>query len=258
MTSSPERFHLPPARELSYLYFGNASFAVSDGESVLAIDPFFSRQFEWKGRTERYLNRPTIPAAAVQPLHGVLVSHEHGDHCDPATVQEMLSQPECFVYAPQATIDTLTAGGVGASRCIRLGKGTVFNIGAMHITSCPAIESEDEDEPIQRVGFLIEYAGTTLYHQGDSHGPARSWQEFRERLDALIVWPVYVDSYVMQMKPPSIIFHHMDRFEPGDFFCNKDSARELAYWSYRYPDIRFVVPQRNRWYSAKTHEPLGD
>ena len=125
------------------------------------------------------------------------------------------------------------------------------------MTVFPSIESEGGDEPVQRVGFLLEHEGACLYHQGDSHGPARAWQEFRDRLDAMIIWPVYVDTYVFQMRPRSIIFHHMDRFEPGDFFCNKDPRRELEYWQYRYPDTTFVAPTRNRWYSVKTHEPVS-
>jgi L-ascorbate metabolism protein UlaG (beta-lactamase superfamily) len=243
---------------LSYLYFSHVSFALSDGERLVVIDPFFSGEFIWNNKTETHLDRPTIDPTTVRPIDAILVSHEHGDHWDPFSLRA-LSQgvtPPPQVVAPRPTLDLMQQMGVDISRFTQAARGQQFQIGAMTITVFPAIESENSPEPVQRVGYLVEAHGACFYHQGDSHGPARAWQAFKDRLDAVVVWPVYVDHYCRQLQPRSVIFHHMDRFTPGDFFCNKNAQRELDYWSENYKDIRFVAPRRNIWLSVKTHAPV--
>src|SRR5690606_33285256 len=126
---------------------------------------------------------------------------------------------------------------------------------AMRVTAYPSVECDDQPEPISRVGFYVELQGAGFYPQGDSHGPGRAWQEVRPRLDAMVVWRVYVATYCRIKEPRPGIFHHMDRFTPGEFFFNADPRRELEYSQYRYPKTRFVVPQRNTWLNVKTHEP---
>jgi len=255
MSNTVPAFTLPPKGELSYLYFGHVSFAVSDGEHVVLIDPFFCGRFEWRNKTERHLEMPTMPLASVKPVSAVLVSHEHGDHWDKATLETLrCNNPGCRVVAPRTTIDLMKKEGVEIDGITQASMNMSFNVGAMKVTLFPSIESENAGEPVQRVGFLVEHNGAALYHQGDSHGPAKAWQAFRERLDTIIIWPIYVDSYVYGLRPPSIIFHHMDRFEPGDFFCNKDALHELSYWRNRYPEIHFTSPRRNTWLSVKTHK----
>ncbi|NCO34455.1 MAG: hypothetical protein AUJ92_17485 [Armatimonadetes bacterium CG2_30_59_28] len=241
----------PPKQQLSYLYFGHASFAVSDGESLVIADPFFSGEFEWLGKVERQLEPATIPVDSIHPCHAVLVSHEHTDHWDAEAIRKLLVNTDCTVYAPKPALDVMAQEGIDPGRCVQVSKGMSVAIGELQVTSYPAVESDREDEPVSRVGYLIEYGGDAIFHQGDSHGPAKAWQEFKQRLTAMVVWPIYVDSYVTQMRPPTVIFHHMDRFEPGDFFCNKDPQREVDYWSYRYPETKFLAPERNVWLAVR-------
>jgi L-ascorbate metabolism protein UlaG (beta-lactamase superfamily) len=249
-----EKFHLPPRGVLSYLYFGHVTFAVSDGEHVIVIDPFFGGQFTWKNKTEQHLDPPTIRPETVAPVNAILVSHEHGDHWDRSSMRALIREQSCRIVAPRLTLDAMKQEGIDIERFTQAAVGLRLTVGQMIVTVFPSIESEGQPEPVQRVGFLIEGHGAVLYHQGDSHGPARAWQQFQPKLDALITWPVYVDNYVMQLRPPSIIFHHMDRFAPGDFFCNRDAGREVDYWQYRYPQTKFVAPPRNRWLSVKSHQ----
>lgn len=257
MKQTPPAFYLPPAGQLSYLSFGHVSFAVSDGKSVVVIDPFFCGTFSWRNKTERHLFPPTMDPSIVRPIQAILISHEHGDHWDKPTLDAMrLANPACKVVAPRTTIDLMKSEGVNVAGIEQASMNMSFNVGDMKVSLYPSIESEDQGEPVQRVGFLIEHGGQALYHQGDSHGPAKAWRSFRDRLTSMIIWPIYVDTYVRGMNPPSVIFHHMDSFEPGDFFCNKDPETELNYWRYRYPHVIFTTPRRNTWLSVKTHQPV--
>lgn len=247
----PTPFPQPPRGILSYLHFGHVTFAVSDGEHGVVVDPFFCGRFEWQGKAERHLDPPTIRPESVRPVHAVLVSHEHRDHWDAPGIRALMRNQGCRLIAPRTTLDAMKQDGLDTAGFTQAGVGLALRIGGMTVTVFPSIESEGQPEPVQRVGFLIEGHGAAIYHQGDSHGPARAWQQFRENLDALVIWPVYVDNYMMQMQPRSVVFHHMDRFEPGGFFCNRDPQREVDYWSYRYPKTQFIAPPRNQWFSVK-------
>jgi len=241
----------PPKGQLSYMHLCHVTFLVSDGESTLIIDPFLGGSFEWRDRTEQHLDRSSISSDAIRPLHAILISHEHGDHWDKPTLEALQSGQSPAIYAPQMTIGDIAKAGVDTSEFKAVSKKMQVKVGGMTVTFFPSIESEDLEEPVQRVGFLVEAHGATFYHQGDSHGPANAWQDFRERLDAIVIWPVYVDSYIYKLRPSRIILHHMDGFDPGDFFCNKDPQKELAYWNYRNPEIDFVVPERSVWLPVK-------
>ena len=237
----------PPKGQLSYLYLSHVTFLVSDGSNTVIIDPFLSGEFDWKEHTEKHLDLASVDAADLPTVDAVLISHEHRDHWDVQTLDALRAKGSPDVYAPKPTIDDMAVAGVDVTSVKQVAKKMQMKFGEMTVTCYPSIESEDADEPVQRVGFLVEAHGKTFYHQGDSHGPAKAWQEFRERLDSIVIWPVYVDSYIFKLRPPRIIFHHMDRFEPGDFFCNKDAQKEIAYWQYRNPEIDFVAPERNVW-----------
>lgn len=247
-------FPAPPKDRLSYLHFSHVSFAVSDGRSVVVIDPFFCGQFAWQDHVEKHLEPPTIEAADIEPCDGVFVSHEHLDHWDKPTIDTLMAKKPSVACAPRTTLEDMQKAGVDTSAFIEARMDSVFEIGNMKVSLYPSIESENAGEPVQRVGFLVEGCGATLYHQGDSHGPAKAWQVFKEKLDAIIVWPEYMQQYVTALRPPSVIIHHLDRFEPGNFFCNKDGDLEKRYWGYRYPQTKFVVPDRNVWHDVKTHE----
>jgi L-ascorbate metabolism protein UlaG (beta-lactamase superfamily) len=238
-------FPAPPPDQFSYLHFSHVSFAVSDGTEIVVIDPFFSGEFEWQGRIERHLQPPTIAPTAVTPLSTVLISHEHRDHWDPESLPVFLDNCR-DAYAPRKTVADIAAAGIDAGKIRAVDSGMSVEIGRLTVSFHPSIESEDQRPP-DRVGFLCECDGQALYHQGDSHGPAAAWQAFAARLDALIIWPVYMDAYIYRLRPPNIILHHLDHFEPGNFFCSLDPQRELDYWRYRHPDVNFIVPPRNEW-----------
>ena len=47
---------LPRKGTLSYLHVSHCTFAVSDGKTMVLIDPFFCGQFEWKDKMEKHLD----------------------------------------------------------------------------------------------------------------------------------------------------------------------------------------------------------
>ena len=236
----------PRTGGLHYDHLGHCTFAVSDGSALLLIDPFFAGKFHWAGTTERHLDPPQLPLSAIGRCEAILVSHEHGDHYDAATVRALLRQTRAIVYAPHVVVADAVRRGLDRRRFREVHPLRSFPVGRMNVTPFPSAGS-DGVKPVDRVGFLIEARGCRLYHQGDSHGYSPSWLNFRDRLDALIMWPHRVSEVVLAIRPATVVFHHLDRFRPGNFFCNRDGKLELDYWGHYHPRIRFVVPRRNVW-----------
>src|SRR5690349_1730671 len=156
----------PPPGPLRYLHITHCAFAISDGSALILIDPFLSGQFEWRGIIEKHLETPAFKADQIPHVDAILISHEHMDHYDIATLKTLASRTKAKIYAPQIVIDDATKQhGMDRSRFIVVHRGQQFDVGKMHVTVFPAAESE-KTEPVDRVGFLIESGGRSIYHQG--------------------------------------------------------------------------------------------
>jgi L-ascorbate metabolism protein UlaG (beta-lactamase superfamily) len=236
-------------RKLQYFHIAHCTFAVSDGDKLLLIDPFFTGRFYWAGNTERHLDRPSLKLSAIRHCDAVLVSHEHGDHYDPDALRTLLKQTKAIIYAPRIVIDDAVKRGLDRRRFRELRPLHSFRVGRMKITPFPSAGSE-KIRPIDRFGFLIEAGGRRFYHQGDSHSYSPTWLKFRDKLDVLVMWPHRVTEVVSVIRPRTVVLHHLDRFRPGNFHCNRDAKLELRYWRHYHPTIRFVVPKRNTWYAV--------
>lgn len=240
---------LPRTGGLSYQHISHCTFAVSDGSALLLIDPFFTGKFFWAGNTERHLDGPKLKLSAIRSCDAVLVSHEHGDHYDPGALRALLKQTKAVIYAPRIVINDAKKRGLDARRFRELRPFRSIRIGTMKVTPFPSAGSENI-KPVDRFGFLIESDGRRLYHQGDSHSYSPTWLKFRGKLDKLIMWPHRVSEVVNAIHPKTVVFHHLDRFRPGNFHCNRDAKLELRYWGHYHPRTRFIVPKRNVWYAV--------
>lgn len=240
---------VPRPKTLSFLHISHCTFAISDGERLVLIDPFFSGRFEWQNVVERHLDRPTLKLSAIRRCDAILVSHEHGDHYDVSALRILLQQTNATIHAPRIVIDDAEKHGLPKDRFVEVRPMRTFRVGGLKITPFPSAGSE-RTKPVDRVGFLIESRGKRLFHQGDSHSWSPTWLRFRGKVDKLIMWPHRVSEVVNAIQPGAIVFHHLDRFRPGNFHCNRDAKLELRYWGHYHPRARFVVPRRNTWYEV--------
>lgn len=240
---------IPKTTKLQYHHISHCTFAISDGESLLLIDPFFSGRFYWAGNTERHLDRSKLKLSGIRHCDAVLVSHEHGDHYDPDALRKLLKQTGAIIYAPRFVINDAVKHGLDRRRFREVRPLKSFRVGKMKVTPFPSAGSE-KIKPVDRVGFLIEAGGRLIYHQGDSHSFSPTWVKFRGKVDKLIMWPHRVTEVVSAIRPKAVVFHHLDRFRPGNFHCNRDAKLELRYWSHYHPRVHFFVPKRNVWYAV--------
>src|SRR5262245_24013268 len=84
----------PPAAvgpgEVAVTFVGHATFLVRLAGSVLITDPVFAERaspFTWAG--PRRVRRPGLSLWQLPPLDAALLSHNHYDHLDLATLREL-------------------------------------------------------------------------------------------------------------------------------------------------------------------------
>jgi L-ascorbate metabolism protein UlaG (beta-lactamase superfamily) len=133
-----KRFLTPPASGLRATWLGHASVLVEiDGHRVLT-DPVWSHRASpvpWLGPTRWY--DPAIALAELPPLDAVVVSHDHYDHLDMATIRALAVTKAKFVV-PLGVGAHLEYWGIPLERIVELDWWEKARVGTLDIVSTPA------------------------------------------------------------------------------------------------------------------------
>jgi len=131
------RFATPPASGLRITWLGHSTLVFEiDGVTVLT-DPIFGGRaspFDWAGPVPWYA--PPIPLSELPKLDAVLISHDHYDHLQVETIQEMASWDTRFI-APLGVGAHLAYWGVPEDRIDEVDWWDVVTVGSVEITSVP-------------------------------------------------------------------------------------------------------------------------
>jgi L-ascorbate metabolism protein UlaG (beta-lactamase superfamily) len=124
-------------------WLGHASFRISDGNSVIYIDP-------WKLKD------------AAHDATLVLVSHSHYDHYSADDINKV-SAPATKLIAAGDVIQQAGKGQV-------LKPGQTIDVGTVKLTGVPAYNPAKQFHPKANnwLGFVIEIAGKRIYYAGDT------------------------------------------------------------------------------------------
>jgi L-ascorbate 6-phosphate lactonase len=158
---------LPP-RSLAFLGLGQSGVAIGGPDGTIYVDPYLTDNDGGGGRLERLFPPPMQPQE-VRDASAVLVTHEHIDHFDPATIGPIAqASPEARFVAPH-TCD-LTAAGVPFERIVRPVAFQRLRVGSATVTPLPSAHTSLDKSAggYPYLGFLIEWNGVTVYHSGDT------------------------------------------------------------------------------------------
>lgn len=96
---APERLAAPPAPGLRAFWIGHASVYVELDGARLLIDPIFSEYASPFDVGPRRFHPPPIALAELPKIDAVLITHDHYDHLDMRTVQQLARAGARF-YVP--------------------------------------------------------------------------------------------------------------------------------------------------------------
>jgi L-ascorbate metabolism protein UlaG (beta-lactamase superfamily) len=137
-THASDRLRSPPASGLRVTWLGHASLLLEiDGHRVLT-DPTWSERaspLSWAGPTRWYA--PPVPLAALPPIDAVVISHDHYDHLDHATIVALRSRVKLFVV-PLGVGAHLAYWGVPEAQIRELDWWERTRVGTLDIVCTPA------------------------------------------------------------------------------------------------------------------------
>jgi L-ascorbate metabolism protein UlaG (beta-lactamase superfamily) len=223
----------PPARVAGSAwrvsYVGHASLLIQTAGLNLLIDPVWSERaspFSFAG--PKRVNDPGIAFDALPAIDAVLVSHNHYDHLDVATLARLAASHRPRVVTPlgndtimRAHDGTIAAEAYDWHQRVVLGAGVAVTLVPVRHWSARGLF--DRNRALW-AGFAIETPAGRIFHVADSgYGEGRHFRVARERYGPfrLAVLPVGAYEPRWFMGP-----QHMNPAEAVKAFA--DSGAELA------------------------------
>jgi L-ascorbate metabolism protein UlaG (beta-lactamase superfamily) len=170
--TDPAALATAPASGLRVTWFGHSSTLIEvDGVRVLT-DPIWSDRaspVQWAGPHRWYA--PTIALAQLPTVDAVLISHDHYDHLDFATVVAMRSWRNVFIV-PLGIGAHLAHWGIPADRVVELDWWQSTRVGALTVTLVPARHASGRIQPQSDLtlwaGFTLVGGHHRVYYSGDT------------------------------------------------------------------------------------------
>jgi L-ascorbate metabolism protein UlaG (beta-lactamase superfamily) len=178
-----------PAGAVAIHWFEQSSFALKDSQGlILLIDPYFPHVRP----AERFIH-PEPPLDEAQlPVHYVLLTHDHGDHTHPETLERIWSHwPQARFIGPEESIDKILAQTpVDVASTIPIRAGETAEIEAMIAHAVYAKPPEGDPAAnisppdVTHLGYVLEVEGVKLYFTGD---PIYTFPDHDELIEAVAV-----------------------------------------------------------------------
>jgi L-ascorbate metabolism protein UlaG (beta-lactamase superfamily) len=153
--------------KIAVLWIGHASVLVQIDDRFVLTDPIFSDSV---GELEPRLQPPGLDVRHVPPLDAVLLSHQHMDHLDPASLRALAPRTR-QILAPHGTLPYLPDSAVPVREMATWesweSDGTrVTAVPVRHVGGRYAIDQSWQPDGF--TGYVIERHGLVVYFAGDT------------------------------------------------------------------------------------------
>ncbi len=245
--------------EAAAVWIGHATWAVRLGGQLVVTDPVWS---ETIGPTIRRLSEPGIELAAMPPIDVVLVTHDHRDHMDLATLAQL--PHEATYITGLGNGPRLTA--LGHEHVVELDWWESHALGDLEITLVPA-RHWSMRMPWNRNatlwgGFVVRGPEGTAYHAGDTAWGdhfAEIGKRFSDIDWAMLPIGGYAPRWFMEpqhvdpveaarafeaLGARNLLAMHWGTFRLTDEAVGEPVTRLRTWWAERdFPDDRLWIPK---------------
>ncbi|MES2820138.1 MAG: MBL fold metallo-hydrolase [Pseudomonadota bacterium] len=132
------RAQLEAAPDRSLFRLGHSTVLLKLRGGYWLTDPVFSERaspVQWAG--PRRFHAPPISIDELPPLKGVILSHDHFDHLDEASIRALTTKTEHFV-TPLGVGDTLVAWGVDPAKVHQRDWWESVTLDGLHLVATPS------------------------------------------------------------------------------------------------------------------------
>ncbi len=151
---------------------GHSTLLIKLAGGLWLTDPVLSERaspLSWAGPAR--FHAPPISAQDLPPLAGVILSHDHYDHLDRATVRTLAAKTAVFL-TPLGVGERLIAWGVDPARVRQLDWWQAAEVGGLRLTATPAQHFSgrglgDANRTLW-CSWVIEGQGLKLFFSGDT------------------------------------------------------------------------------------------
>ena len=171
-TITPEQLANLPANETIFFKLGHSSLLLWIENEFWLIDPLFSDRaspFSFFG-PKRFHPTP-LSIADLPDIKGVILSHNHYDHLDKASIEALNAKVENF-YMPLGVGASLAQWGVSADQIHEYDWHESVNVGALTLTATPSQHFSgrglsDRNQSLW-ASWVIKSSQHNIYFSGDS------------------------------------------------------------------------------------------
>jgi L-ascorbate metabolism protein UlaG (beta-lactamase superfamily) len=164
-----------PANAVAFWNLGQSGILLKgkQADGWICIDPYLTSSIEETNPQSEFRRAftPLLKPAMLKDIDGILITHEHDDHLDLATMKELAkvsTETTFIVPAPSEPLISLELSHAE----IHLAKADQpFAVKGFNITPVPAAHTSyeiNEKNDHLYLGYFIEGNGIRIYHSGDT------------------------------------------------------------------------------------------
>jgi L-ascorbate metabolism protein UlaG (beta-lactamase superfamily) len=182
----------PPAprdAQIAATWINHATFLLQTRKGTLLTDPVWSYRAGPLSFGPRRAHVPGVRFTDLPKIDTVLLSHDHYDHCDVATLRQLVERDAPVAITPLGNRDLLSSAGFARDRIVELDWWQSYTTaGGPSVTLTPARHWSNRvtGQVNGRLwgGFFVRHEANSAWFAGDTGYDDRFFREIREKLGA--------------------------------------------------------------------------
>lgn len=195
VTLTKNDFVSEPAMYALY-WLGHSSVILELDGARMLIDPVLENAAPFPGIVQRYSASP-IERKELPNVDAVLITHDHYDHLEMATIRTLKDQNTRFI-CPLGVSARLEGWGVPSERITEVGWGDTIKIASIQIISTSGIHysgrSKTDRDKTLWTGYAIKGMRKNIYWSGDS-GYGKHFKQIGEQYGPFDLACVEIDGW---------------------------------------------------------------
>jgi L-ascorbate 6-phosphate lactonase len=160
---------------ISFWNLGQAGILIKGREEdgLICIDPYLSNSIEQVNPETEFKRAypPVLSPDMLEDADAILITHEHDDHLDFATLREVGQSSENPVFVVPAPLVSMVQSETGNNNIAAAKVNESFRIKGFQITPVPAAHTSyqvDLEGNHLYLAYCIEVNGVRMFHSGDT------------------------------------------------------------------------------------------